>query len=1269
MPTVDIGKYQRPGIFIEEFNNTAIETPAVTGIQSLVIGSSKKGPLNTPVVINSQIQLERIFGSIDRSLEGKGSFFHRTISRVLQNTPVVAMNIVDLDDDLDQIEYKSLSTSTGFQNDVIRIAPYSRFFNTSAFWEKDREAFLSVTDDNPNDENRIMHFTNLNDRQVTMFIVKAQNSDGFDQTLLEWYGSVDNVPLYLDPNDFASDYLVDVVMLSGDWTNYTELSVDPIWSQYFSNEGLVKSELFNLVNNPSINTLGVFRNLSVIPYFTDANNTNIFIEDRINLRTDETGIYMAFDIDAVETTYRNGLLDLVGNNIIADNSIERIELLSYNDDITETNSYTEKQLDSLGNTYQLTFGSYYQEAGQERKAAFAEDFVIGLIGPSASEIDGTYPSGIGYGTYSVDFGTTSVTIGAEQPYAIIGGQALLVEATDFDFIPDDFTTNSTSPGTTQSFQEVFFIDTDGGIKNNPNNNDLANGIVLGYVDIVVALDADRNKYFQSVDYTPVSVDDNGFIYFDNSTDVTVSVNTNQNAITYEFLNTTGVPDVSDYIGYRKWKTYNNMSGVLSSSVGNRATILVDEGSSSNGNPWKRAIADLDVTLVTSSTQNKAITIGGFDTGFLNSSILETNGLVLHALDDEFVISSGGAITTNNWIGATYGVVAEWSDLYQDYIDGNVNTGDYFYENLIDGLDNTPESSELNYLRLLDIDGNDYLISDQELNLQTNDTIILPESTSNTGELIVADPTPIDSGLTGATGAYFGYLLSSNITDEVIVNPTKIWLTTETGQKFVRFYFIDDILTIDFTDASLNPGATTFNKTIDIISQSSNFRQTVEVEEPAGYTPVSNKILVDATRYAEIRIGDFLQAVVPETTELGEVPRQVTRVIGKRTYSEDVSLVEITCDSAIRLYDFNGDKQTYRFTQIDDYVSTYKGINLFGFRLRTASLPDNTDSRLTDILNVVGKGTPLFNALTDKDIIDFRYLIDSYGLGLTSNSKQQLADICGKRLDCFGILNMPSIKQFRNASSPSFTDDRGAIRFDYIRLGGNPEAVAGFNFSLAEGDGQTCVAYFTPYVTIGDNGRPISLPPSSFVANTFLRKHNNTLTSVTPWTIAAGITDGQITGISGLEYNLTGEDITELNQMSVNPIVSKRNRGNVIETENTAESLVNSALSFIHSREVLIELERDLSDMLLQFQWKFNTPEIRAEIKLRADTICQDYVNRNGLFNFFNKIDSENNTQEIIDNQIGVLDTYVEIIKGMGVIVNNITILNTGAIDSSGFQTN
>jgi hypothetical protein len=352
--------------------------------------------------------------------------------------------------------------------------------------------------------------------------------------------------------------------------------------------------------------------------------------------------------------------------------------------------------------------------------------------------------------------------------------------------------------------------------------------------------------------------------------------------------------------------------------------------------------------------------------------------------------------------------------------------------------------------------------------------------------------------------------------------------------------------------------------------------------------------------------------------------------------------------------------------MEDYVTTYQAITLKGFRVREASMPDGTEARQQSILNLIAKGTSLFKALTNKEAIDFRYVIDSFGLGLIERSKQQLVDLCGSRLDCFGFLNMPSLKSFKNSSSPTFVNSEGVLQTSYIAQGGDPESSPAFLYSFGDGTGVSSVGYFLPYVTVNDNGRPADVPPAMYVATTYLRKINTNTTAIVPWTIAAGVVNGRVTNIAGIEANFTPEDIENLNQAQMNPIVFKRNRGYVIETENTGQTLTRSALSYIHVREVLIELERELSAMLLQFQWRFNTSDVRAEIKLRADVICEKYVNKNGLFNYFNKCDEENNTPEIIDNQIGVLDTYVEPIRGMGVIVNNITILRTGAIAAGGF---
>jgi hypothetical protein len=517
---------------------------------------------------------------------------------------------------------------------------------------------------------------------------------------------------------------------------------------------------------------------------------------------------------------------------------------------------------------------------------------------------------------------------------------------------------------------------------------------------------------------------------------------------------------------------------------------------------------------------------------------------------------------------------------------------------------------------------------------------------------------------------FAYVLNKTVTTEDLGTVNRI------SNPGIRYYVegyndANGDLTVKFKNSTLTATQSVSLGSLDLklISDLTDLKETVEILEPAGYTPIDNKILIIGDRYPTLKTGDFLQAEVNEDPDVllpGMIGRRLTRILNKKAWSVDPTYAEVTCDSAIKKYDVGTGMQTLKYTSIDGYASTYKAIPLKGFRPRLASQPDGTEETQNSILNIVSSGTQLFKALVNKDSIDYRYVVDSFGLGLTEFSKQQIVDIVGDRLDCFAFINMPSMRQFRNSANPSFADANGNLSTALIASGGDPEKNPRFLYSFGTGKGTTSAGYFLPYLIINDNGRPTELPPAMFAATTYMRKFLGLVTSVLPWTIAAGVTNGKVLGIQGIEQNYSFTDLENLNLAQMNPIVFKRNRGFVIETENTAQTIYKSALSYIHVREVLIELERELGNMLLDFQWKINTPDVRAEIKLKADVICESYVARNGLYNYFNKCDEENNTPDLIDRQIGVIDTYVEPIKGMGIIVNNITILRTGAIEAGGF---
>jgi len=261
--------------------------------------------------------------------------------------------------------------------------------------------------------------------------------------------------------------------------------------------------------------------------------------------------------------------------------------------------------------------------------------------------------------------------------------------------------------------------------------------------------------------------------------------------------------------------------------------------------------------------------------------------------------------------------------------------------------------------------------------------------------------------------------------------------------------------------------------------------------------------------------------------------------------------------------------------------------------------------------------------------------------------------------------MPSARSFKKSTNPSFINDDYSINTEFIKEGADSCKNPDFYYSFGEGVGQSCVSYWFPYIKTDDESQKF-IPPAAEMAKTYMGKFTTINASLRPWTILGGVQKGRLSNVKETEIRFTNDDLIPLHEMGSNPIDYIENYGYIMNSDNTAQSYPYSSLSLIHSREVLIELENRLYDMLLNYHWRFNTPEIRAEIKFRADQICKEFKEADGLYNYRNVCDKTNNTDYIIDLQMGVLDTYVEIIKGMGIIINQITILNKGALESSGF---
>jgi hypothetical protein len=1204
---------------------------------------------------------------------------------MLESNTVLAMNLLATDDTLDKVEYRSLSTSTDKSNDIIREIPFRKVHDTSSFWKKDTITFIDTIKDEPSGADRLFSLTNLSNRYVSVFVFKSKLT-GFNQPLLEYYGTADKVPSFVNQLDFASDYLVDVLIVGGDWSNYAELSVDTRWSAYFDETGLIKSQVSSFAQNRNVNTLAFYEGCSLIPFFKDSNGRNIFIESTINADTAKTGVFCAFNSEKLEGDFPNGMVDIIGNNLAKNNTLVDIEqnsidFLSYSETITENNLLMATTLDIAGGTTGqnvVAFGPSMSDvrtddwySNGKRTAYFSESIINGLIASTVSTNTAAFT--VGFISSTASLGTTT-----SQPYFVSSGTKVLVEGGvgtstfTFSISSSDYATAST----TQSFSSVFYLNpTDGGIEK-VQGTDAGVDPTIGASDVVlgyVTYDLSPQNTLHNQTWVPVGVSlassfSTGLTnYFDfiKGTDFSVTDN-GAGSITVTFLDTDQTDLTKDYLVHKRIRLFQFLVSMLDSTNISKMSMLKDVTTKEKFSLENASISN----IVTVATSNKSFTLNlGLST---TPESIANGNLVFYKLDNEFFIGNSGFDTKTTVSSATYGVSGKYSTAYTSFFDGLINTGDYFFNNLTD--------KSLRAVFTNDGVGKPVIVFDQSpwSGITGTESIIVPDSVSNYKTFTLGS-VATNSIVDPATGAsfsgtynvnYFSYYLDKSVVTEDLSGVTAIW--DASTRNYISAYSSGTELTVDFKNSTLSATVsvgTTLNKDITLISDLTNLKETIEIYEPAGYTPVDNKVLILGSRYSDVKIGDFLLGYVnedPDYLATGQVGRRLVRILNKKSWSVDPTYSEVTCDAKIEKFTVGSGKQTLRYTQIDSYVNTYKAIPLKGFRIREASIPDGTDLTQNSIMNIVASGTTLFKALVNKDAIDYRYVVDTFGLGLAENSKQQIVDICGDRLDCLGFINMPSMRQFRNSVNPSFVDDNGNLSTALIAAGGDAEKNPNFLYSFGKGKGVSSVGYFLPYLTINDNGRPTELPPAMFAATTYLRKQLALETAVVPWTIAAGVTNGKVLGIQGVEQNYSFTDIENLNLAQMNPIVFKRNRGFVIETENTAQTIYKSALSLLHVREVLIELERELGNMLLDFQWKFNTPDVRAEIKLKADVICETYVARNGLFNYFNKCDEENNTPDLVDRQIGVIDTYVEPIKGMGVIVNNITILRTGAIEAGGF---
>lgn len=414
---------------------------------------------------------------------------------------------------------------------------------------------------------------------------------------------------------------------------------------------------------------------------------------------------------------------------------------------------------------------------------------------------------------------------------------------------------------------------------------------------------------------------------------------------------------------------------------------------------------------------------------------------------------------------------------------------------------------------------------------------------------------------------------------------------------------------------------------------------------AGQFKLSATLVNDTFDWSNVSVGMYIPA------DGGKLAR-IKRII--KTVSDGSNIYTFECHRPVSV------RPEYALKRYEESTTTYTM-----FPLAAAT---QTDKSIAELLTQLKPGNGLSNTLVDKDAITFRYVVDTFGSLENGGiiNKEEITQLCKERQNASAILNAPMVKEFKAATNPSFKDaNTGSFETRLVASGGNLELNPTAIYTLPSlNEGANFGFYYSPGLNVLENGRSKVIPPAAYVSNNYIDKYLDAL----PWSIIAGPRRGVVggTGVQGLEFAFDKNDRDYLEPFGINPIVFERGVGLTIKGNKTAQQSIQSALSSAHVREAMIYIEDGLAEILKNYLFEFNNAQTRLEIKTLSDSFMESVKKDGGVYDYRNVMDGSNNTNEVIDNNMGILDTFVEPVKGLEILVSRVTILNTGEIATGNF---
>lgn len=498
-----------------------------------------------------------------------------------------------------------------------------------------------------------------------------------------------------------------------------------------------------------------------------------------------------------------------------------------------------------------------------------------------------------------------------------------------------------------------------------------------------------------------------------------------------------------------------------------------------------------------------------------------------------------------------------------------------------------------------------------------------------------------------------------ITSIARIEPTSSASIYTDLDKNMKISLLDVIVTMENTE-----NESVYGSSVTFIPVSADWN--VEATKNGAAAAISSTIY-ENTLYSILSIGDCLVAddgTNEDADEDGFYDNVYVQNIDCE-YDADGNIAEyyITFSGTPKV--FTDDNQNEYFVRIDnslnqeigDMVPKYlEGYTYENSKPESASMLSKLNWQKF-ILSALTTYKGLRTGLLNKADVDYRYIVDTFDSYVDSSVKKTLSFLCKEKENAFAILNFPAVKTFVKCPYTSFTNSDGVFDVNYIKEGYNKKKATSIKFSLPDDiEGASFCGFYTP-LKFSDGYVDTIVPAAGLVSNLFMKKY----TSRQPYYVIAGPKYGLITatGLIGPEYNYSKEELYVMEPYGVNCIIFKKGFGTFINSNQTAKQTPVSALSKVNIRELVIYLQDEIEKIMQANQWEFNNPTTRNLILDKANKICGRVAANGGIEAYYNQMDENNNTDELIENEFAILSTSIEPGFGCGKMVQELTLYRRG----------